>query len=714
MAIKDKIIEFMEQIAYKPMQRGELAKKFDIDKEQNKEFFKILADMEKDGSIIRTKNNLYGIPEKMNLIVGTLQGHRRGYGFLIPENKEHDDVFISSDDLNGALHGDKIVVRAKLKSPDSKKQEGEVIRILEHANETLVGLYESSKNFAFVIPVDTRINKDVFVTKSDSNGAQNGQVVVVKITKWADTRRNPEGFVTEIIGFKDDPGTDIMAIIKQHGLPEEFPEKVLEQSEKILETIQPEELEGRLDLRNTTTFTIDGADAKDFDDAVSIEKLENGNYKLGVHIADVTHYVRENTPLDKEALERGTSIYLIDRVIPMLPEKLSNGVCSLRPNEDRLTLSVLMEIDSKGKVVNHETHESVINSKERLIYTDVSDILECDNEELKKKYNHILKDLKDMEDLSLILKAQRIRRGSIDFDFPESRIMLDEKGNPIDIVRLERRVANKIIEEFMLVTNETVSEYMHWSEIPFLYRIHEDPDPEKMAEFNRFIHNLGYSLKGTQDVHPKELQQLIKKIEGEPEEKVISTLMLRSLKKARYSAELDSHFGLASEHYSHFTSPIRRYPDLQIHRIIKEFINGKITDKEIRKLKKILPEVAEISSRMERRAEEAERETDDLKKVEYMKDKIGEEYDGVISGVLPSGFFVELDNTIEGMVRISSLVDDYYTFSEQIYGFLGDRTKKIYKLGDEVRIRVVGISIAARQIEFALAKPKKEQGKQAE
>ncbi len=708
MSIKEKIIEFMEQIAYKPMERGQLAKKFDIDKDQNKEFFKILADMEKDGSIIRTKNNLYGIPEKMNLVVGTLQGHRRGYGFLIPDNKELDDVFISSDDLNGALHGDRLVVRVNLKSPESKKQEGEVIRILEHANETLVGLYESSKNFAFVIPVDTRINKDVFVTKSDSNGAQNGQVVEVKITKWADTRRNPEGFVTEIIGFKDEPGVDIKSIIMQHGLPEEFPEEVLTQAEKISETITPEELEGRLDLRNTTTFTIDGADAKDYDDAISIDKLDNGNYKLGVHIADVTHYVREGTPLDKEALERGTSVYLVDRVIPMLPEKLSNGVCSLRPNEDRLTLSVMMEIDSKGKVISHSTHESVISSKERLIYTDVSDILECQDEALTKKYNHILKDLKNMEDLAAILKDQRDRRGSINFDFPESRIVLDEKGNPIDIVRVERRVADGIIEEFMLITNETVSEYMHWSEIPFLYRIHEDPDPEKIEVFNKFIHNLGYSLKGTQDVHPKELQQLIKKIQGEPEEKVISTLMLRSLKKARYSAVIDSHFGLASEHYSHFTAPIRRYPDLQIHRIIKEFINGQITDKEIKKLNKRLPEVAEISSRMERRADEAERETDDLKKVEYMKDKIGEEYDGIISGVLPSGFFVELENTIEGMVRISSLTDDYYTFSEQIYGFLGDRTKKVYKLGDAVRIKVVGISIAARQIEFSLAKFNKE------
>lgn len=702
MAIQDKILEFMTEIAYKPMHRGELAKKFDIDKEQNKEFFRILTDMEKEGAILRTKNNLYGIPEKMNLIVGTLQGNRRGYGFLLPDNKEINDVFISADDLNGALHGDRIIVRVTMKGPNSKNQEGEVIRILERVNKTIVGLYESSKNFAFVIPTDTRISKDIFIAKSDSNGAKTGEIVEIQITKWPEGRRNPEGIVINILGHKDDAGTDIKAIIKQHGLPEEFPEEVIEQAEKIPEAIERDEIARRLDLRDQNIFTIDGADAKDFDDAISIEKLDNGSYKLGVHIADVTHYVSENSPLDKEALDRGTSVYLVDRVIPMLPEKLSNGVCSLRPNEDRLTLSVFMEIDSRGKLIKHDIAESIISSKERLIYTDVSDILENDNEELKEKYKHLLTDFKNMEELSLILNRRRNQRGSINFDFPESRIVLDEKGKPIDIVKVERRVADKIIEEFMLITNETVSEYMHWTEIPFLYRIHEEPDMEKIELFNKFIHNFGYHLKGTQEIHPKELQSLVNKISGEPEERVISTLMLRSLKKARYSSELEGHFGLAAEYYSHFTAPIRRYPDLQIHRIIKKFINGKITDKEIRKLEKRLPEVAEQSSRMERRADEAERETDDLKKVEYMEDKIGQEYDGIISGAVASGFFVELDNTVEGMVRISSLTDDYYTYDEQTYGFMGERTKKTYKLGDEIRIKVVGISIAARQIEFGI------------
>ena len=703
MAIKDKILEFMTEVAYKPMHRSELAQKFDIDKEQNKEFFKILTNMEREGSIIRTRNNLYGIPEKMDLVVGTIQGNRRGYGFLIPEDKEVEDVFISSDALNGALHGDKVIVKVTMEGPNSKNQEGEVIRILERANKTLVGTYESSKNFAFVIPTDTRISKDVFVSRSDSNGAKDGHVVEVEITKWSEKRRNPEGRVINILGHKDEAGTDIRAIIKQHGLPEEFPEEVIEQADNISEEIKPKELEGRLDLRNTTTFTIDGADAKDYDDAISIEILKNGNYNLGVHIADVTHYVREGSPLDKEALERGTSVYLVDRVIPMLPEKLSNGVCSLRPNEDRLTLTAMIEIDQSGKVIGHKISESVISSKERLIYDDVSDILENDDEVLKERYSNILKELKDMEELSLKLNKRRFKRGSINFDFPESRIVLNEKGKPTDIVKVERRVADKIIEEFMLITNEVISESMHWTETPFLYRIHEDPDMEKIEVFNKFIYNFGYNLKGMQEIHPKELQSLITKIEGKPEERVISTLMLRSLKKARYSTEALGHFGLAAEYYSHFTAPIRRYPDLQIHRIIKKFINGKISDKETKRLKKILPEVAEVSSGRERRADEAERDTDDLKKVEFMKDKIGNEYEGIISGVVSSGFFVELENTVEGMVRVSSLTDDYYIYDEQIHGFTGERTKKMYKLGDEIKIKVVGISIEARQIEFGLA-----------
>ncbi|AFS78110.1 ribonuclease R [Gottschalkia acidurici 9a] len=709
MIIKDKILEFMREVAYKPMSREELAHKFDIDREQRKDFYKVLEQMEKEGSILRTKTNVYGIPERMNLIVGTLQGNRRGYGFLIPDNKEIDDVFISAQDLNGALHGDKIIVRVTMQGPDAKSKEGEVIRILERVNETIVGTYESSRNFGFVVPSDNRINMDIFISKTETNGAKTGEIVEVEITKWPEKRRNPEGRIINIIGHKDDAGTDILTIIKQHGLPEEFPYEVMMESDEIVEEIPEKEIARRLDLRKERTFTIDGPDAKDFDDAVSIEKLENGNYKLGVHIADVTYYVRERSALDKEALTRGTSVYLVDRVIPMLPEKISNGVCSLRPNEDRLTLSVIMEVDSRGKVVDQKIAETVISSSERLIYDDVSDILEKDDVELKEKYKHILTDLKHMEDLCEILINKRKSRGSIDFDFPESRIILDEKGKPIDITKYDRRISNRIIEEFMLISNETIAEYMYWTEIPFLYRVHEDPDMDRINEFNKFISNFGYHLKGTQEVHPKELQSLVNKIKGKPEEIVISTLMLRSLKKARYSADIDGHFGLAAEYYSHFTAPIRRYPDLQIHRIIKEFINGKITDKRISTLKKILPEVADITSKMERRADEAERDTDDLKKVEFMMDKIGEEYEGFVSGAVPSGFFVELDNTVEGFVHISSLIDDYYNYNEQIYGFMGERTKQIYKLGDRVKIKVLKANIANKRVEFALVRESSEE-----
>lgn len=543
---------------------------------------------------------------------------------------------------------------------------------------------------------------DIFIPKSEINNAKTNELVIVEITKWPEKRRNPEGKIIEILGHKNDTGTDILAIIKKYGLPEDFPEDVNAEAERIPEEIREEEIKRRLDLRDKTIFTIDGADAKDLDDAISIEKLENGNYKLGVHIADVTYYVRENSPLDKEALKRGTSVYLVDRVIPMLPRKLSNGVCSLHPGVSRLALSIFMEIDKNGKVLDHQIVETIIESKERLIYDDISDLLENDDPEQKQRYSHILEDLKLAEELCRILTKMREERGSIDFDFPEAKIILDEKGRPVDVKKYDRRIANRIIEEFMLISNETVAEYMYWTDIPFLYRIHEDPDIEKINDFNKFIHNFGYHLKGTQEIHPKELQELIKKIENTREETIINTLMLRSLRKAKYSAEIEGHFGLAAKYYTHFTSPIRRYPDLQIHRIIKEFINNKINDKRIDKLRALLPKVAEQSSTTERTADEASRETDDLKKVEYMANRIGQEYEGIISGVMPFGIFVELGNTIEGLVHISTLIDDYYEYDQPNYRFIGERTKKIYRIGDEVRIRVVGTDVANRQIDFIL------------
>ena len=702
MRIKNNIVDFMEEKLYKPMTREELAKSFEIDRDDVKDFYNVIEIMEKEGTIIRTRNERYGLPDKMNLIIGKLEGNEKGFGFLVPEDKERDDIFIPAEDMNGALHGDKVVVRITKQNSGERRDEGEILRILDRANKNIVGTFESNKSFGFVLPDDSKISMDIFISKSDINGAKTNQKVVVEITKWPDKRRNPEGKVVEILGYIDEKGTDILSVIKQYQLPLEFPNKVLDQAERIEEKISEEEIANRIDLREMKTFTIDGADAKDFDDAVSIEKMKNGNFKLGVHIADVSHYVTENAPMDKEAFKRGNSVYLVDRVIPMLPEKLSNGICSLKPGEPRLTLSVFMEIDNKGKVVNHEIFESVIESKERLVYDDISELLEKDDKNLKAKYNHIYEDLKLMEELCYTLTEKRDNRGSLDFDFPEATIVLDDNGIPIDIKKEDRRIANRIIEEFMLVSNETIAEYMYWAQVPFIYRIHEDPDSEKIAGFNKFVHNFGYSLKGSQDVHPKELQNLMNSIKGKKEENLINTLLLRSLKKAIYSSEVDGHFGLAAKYYCHFTAPIRRYSDLEVHRIIKSYINGKLSPDKIGKLERMLPGIAEQSSTMERKAEEAERAVEDIKKAQYMKERIGEVYEGLVSSLTHFGMFVQLENTIEGLVHFSNMVNDYYYYDEEKYYIIGERTKKQYRIGDTVKIKVIGVDILKGNIDFIL------------
>lgn len=702
MSVRENIVLFMEEKLYKPMTREELAKSFEIDDKDMKDFFKILDSMEKEGAIIKTRNELYGLPEKMNLVVGVLEGNERGYGFVIPDDKEKADIYISAEDMNGALHGDKVIARILKKGENGKREEGEILRVLSRANETIVGTFEHNKNFGFVLPDDSKISMDVFVSKADMNGAKTNQKVVVEITRWPEKRRNPEGKIVEVLGYIDEKGTDILSVIKQFKLPEQFPNKVLDQADRLEDSVSNEEMGKRVDLRDMTIFTIDGADAKDFDDAVSIEKLGNGNFKLGVHIADVSYYVNENSIIDKEALKRGTSVYLLDRVIPMLPEKLSNGICSLNPNVPRLTLSVFMEIDRNGKVVNHEIVESVIESKERLVYDDISDLLEKDDEKLKERYSHIYDDLKLMEELCHILNEKRERRGSLDFDFPEARIILDDKGIPVEIREEERRIANRMIEEFMLVCNETVAEDMYWSQVPFIYRIHEDPDVEKINEFNKFIHNFGYNLKGSQEVHPKELQSLMDKMKGKKEESLINTLMLRSLKKARYSSEVAGHFGLAAKYYCHFTSPIRRYPDLQIHRIIKSYIKGKLAPDKMDVLENRLAYVADISSTNERIAEEAERAVEDLKKAEYMKERVGNVYEGMVSSLTHFGMFVQLDNTIEGLVHFSNMIDDYYFYDEEKYYIIGELSKKQYRIGDMVNIKVIGADVLKGTIDFML------------
>ncbi|NMB07641.1 MAG: ribonuclease R [Tissierellia bacterium] len=702
MGLRENIVNFMEEKVYKPMSKEELALEFGLKGKEIKVFYKVLKDMEKEGVIIKTRNNLYGLVDKMNLVVGTIDGNEKGFGFLVPDDKTKEDIYIPSEDMNGAFHGDKVVVRLKTRGLSGRRDEGEVIRIIERANETVVGTFESNKNFGFVIPDNIKIGYDIFIPKAEINGAKTNQKVVVKITQWPEKRRNPEGKIIEILGFVGEKGTDILSIIKQYKLPEEFPRKVLNEAETIEQEVFKEEIEKRTDLRNLNTFTIDGPDAKDLDDAVSIEILENGNYYLGVHIADVSHYVRERTALDKEAYKRGNSVYLIDRVIPMLPKELSNGICSLNPNEDRLTLSVFMEIDKNGEVVDHKIVEGVINSKARLVYDDVSDFLENGDKKAAGKLEGQLEELKLMEELSNILYKKRERRGSIDFEFPETRIILDEEGTPIEIQKEDRRIADKIIEEFMLVTNETIAEEMYWGDLPFLYRIHEEPDMERIEEFNKFIHNFGYNIKGSQEIHPKELQLLTHEVKGKKEEVLINTLLLRSLKKARYSEENEIHFGLASKYYCHFTAPIRRYPDLQIHRIIKAYINGKLNPMEQERLHIYLPKVADHTSTTERTAEEAEREVEDLKKAEYMSKRIGEEYEGIISSLTHFGMFVQLDNTIEGLVHFSNMIDDYYHFDEENYYIIGEHTNKIYRLGDNVKIKVMNADLIRRTIDFML------------
>lgn len=697
----------MREQAYKPMDIIELERVFDIKKSERKDFEKILNGMEKDGQIVKTRTEHYGVPDRMGLVVGRLQGHQKGFGFVIAE-EERPDVFVPSSYMNGAMHGDKVVVKITREENKGKKCEGEIIRILERAHKTAIGIFEDSKNFGFVVPEEKRIYQDIFIPKECKNGAKTGDVVIVEITTWPDKRRNPEGKVKEILGKKGDKGIDILTIIKKYGLPEEFPPKVEAYADGIPDEIPEEEYKKRKDLRDLTIVTIDGEDAKDLDDAISIEKLPNGNYYLGVHIADVSNYVKEKNPLDKEALNRGTSVYLIDRVIPMLPRKLSNGICSLNPRVDRLTLSCFMEIDQTGKVVDHEIVESVIKTCERMTYTNVTNILTDQDPELMKRYDYLVDTFKLMEELCGVLNKKRLGRGAIDFDFEECKIILDEMGKPVDIKPYERAIANRIIEEFMLVCNETIAEHMFWVNMPFVYRIHEDPDEEKLAHFSEFIHNLGYAVRFGEEVRPKTLQSIIEKVKGKKEETVVSTLLLRSMKQARYSPDCVGHFGLAAKYYCHFTSPIRRYPDLIIHRIIKEFINGQIDEKRSKRLLAEVEYASKQSSETERTAQDAEREVDDLKKAEYMSERIGEEYEGIVSSVTNFGMFVELPNTIEGLVHLSTLDDDYYIYDERHLSLIGERTKKIYKLGDEVKIRVARVDMFAHEIYFEIVKGEEE------
>lgn len=700
----DRLLTFMKDEAYKPLTVQELEVAFGIeDAADFKNFVKALVMMEDEGLVVRTRSNRYGLPEKMNLLKGKVTGHAKGFAFVVPEDKTLDDVFIPPTELNNAMHGDTVLVRLNPHSSGARK-EGTVVRIIEHGLTEVVGTYSESRHFGFVIPDNKKLAQDIFIPKGASLGAVEGHKVVVRLTTYPEGRLNPEGEVIQILGHKNDPGVDILSVIHNHNLPQDFPEPVLQQAIDTPDEISEEDIKGRRDLRDQVIVTIDGADAKDLDDAVTVTKLPNGNYKLGVHIADVSHYVKEGSPIDLEARNRGTSIYLVDRVIPMIPHRLSNGICSLNPKVNRLTLSCEMEINEKGEVVEHEIFESVIKTTERMTYSDVNKILHDKDEEVRNRYQELVPMFELMGELAQILRTKRMQRGAIDFDFKEAKVIVDDEGHPLDVVLRERSIAERLIEEFMLIANETVAEHFHWMNVPFIYRIHEDPNPDKLRRFLEFITNFGYVVKGTgNSIHPRALQEIIEAVQGKPEEVVVSTVMLRSMKQAKYDPESLGHFGLSTEFYTHFTSPIRRYPDLIVHRLIRTYLIEKKLDAETRqKWNELLPDIAEHSSNMERRAVEAERETDEMKKAEYMEDKIGMEFDGIVSSVTNFGIFVELPNTIEGLVHVSYLTDDYYRYDEQHYAMIGERTGNVFRIGDEITVRVVSVNKDERSVDFEI------------
>ncbi|OZQ60504.1 ribonuclease R [Paenibacillus sp. VTT E-133280] len=708
MITQEILLDFMRETAYKPMTYEELVSHFALEDSTGfKKFEELLIELEQDGRIVLTRNARYGVPERMDLLRGRLQAHAKGFAFLIPDDRDHPDVYIHANDLKGAMNGDIVLIRITSKSPSGGRMEGEVERIVKRGVLQTVGVFQNLETYGFVLPDDKRINRDIFIPKQSFMGAVDGQKVVVRIVNYPEGRSAAEGEIIEILGHKDDPGVDILSIIRKHQLPEAFPAEVMNEADNAPESITEEEIaeQGRRDLRGLNIVTIDGEDAKDLDDAVNVQRLENGHYKLGVHIADVGYYVRESSELDKEAYDRGCSVYLVDRVIPMLPHRLSNGICSLNPQVDRLTMSCEMEFNEHMKVVKHDVFTSVIRTKERMTYSNVRKILEDEDPELLERYSPLIDDFRLMKELAMKLRDARMRRGAVDFDFEESKIIVDENGKAVDIVKRERSVAEQIIEEFMLAANETVAEHFHWLKVPFLYRIHEDPDPEKLQNFMAFAANFGYHVKGRgNSVHPRALQDLLEQIQGTKEQTVISTMMLRSMKQAKYDAESTGHFGLAAEYYSHFTSPIRRYPDLVIHRVMREVIEngGALSQKRHDYLAGRMPDIAQQSSERERVAVEAERDTEQLKKAEYMQDKVGEEFEAMVSSVTSFGMFIELDNTVEGLIRLSAMSDDYYHFDEAHMALIGERTSRVFRIGDEVKIRVAKVNMDDHTIDFEL------------
>ena len=700
---EQKILDLMKDDEYRPMKAKEIAMIMRVPKKEYNDFLEVLGKLELEFKIEKNRKNRYKITEK-TYYDGIYRKNQKGFGFVRIEGQE-DEIYISKENSLNALNGDRVLIEILEEKNKVKNAEGRVAKILKHEKDTIVGIFQNNKTFGFVIPDDKSFGTDIYISKNNFGKARNNHKVLVKITKYPQKGKNAEGKIIEVLGNVNEAGVDMLSLIKEHSLPSTFPDEVVQEAKKCGNQVDKKDIPNRLDLRGQTIFTIDGADAKDLDDAVKVSKLENGNYRLDVHIADVSYYVKENSLLDQEALIRGTSIYMLGRVIPMLPRELSNGICSLNAGEDRFTLSCSMEINEKGNVVSSEVYKAIINVTERMTYEDVQKIIDASDKEVMKRYEPYIQDFKLMEELALILKKKRMEQGYLNLDIPESKIDLDIDGRVTNISKYETSFANEIIEQFMLSANETIAEKFFWLDAPFIYRVHEEPDLEKVQELNKFLFNFGMKIKANKDnIYPKEFSKILEEIKGKEEEKVVSNLVLRTLKVARYEAENKGHFGIASKYYCHFTSPIRRYPDLFIHRIISKYLeeNYDVNQKWIETYKQEAIDRAKQSSEREKIATQVEREAEDIKKAEYMESRIGEEYEGIVSSITSFGMFVELENTVEGLIRFENLGDEYFIYDEDRKRLIGERTNTTYKIGDKVKIRVISANKLLRQIDFEI------------
>ena len=697
------ILNFMKDENYTPMKAKEMEMILGVPKKEYNQFLDIIRYLEENYKIVKNRKNRYRLIGE-NFVEGIYRKNQRGFGFVKIDDRE-DEIYIAKEDSLNALNGDRVLIEITEEQNKVKRAEGKIKKIIKHEKETVVGTFQESRNFGFVVPDDKAFGTDIFISKGKFLNAKNNQKVVVKITKYPQKGKNAEGEIIEVLGSIDEAGVDMLSIIKEYDLPAEFPENVIEEAKKYGDKIDAKDIKNRIDCRQDVIFTIDGEDAKDLDDAVRVIKLKNGNYRLDVHIADVSYYVREGSLLDKEAQIRGTSVYMLSRVIPMLPKELSNGICSLNAGQDRFTLSCSMEINNKGEVVSAEVYKGIINVTERMNYHDVQKILDKSDEEVLKKYEKYIGNFELMAELAEILKKKRLEQGYLNLDIPESKIDLDENGKVISIGKYETSFSNEIIEQFMLSANETIAEKFYWLEAPFIYRVHEDPDIEKVKELNKFLYNFGLKIRIVNEkIYPKEVSKILEEIKGKEEEKVVSTLILRTLKIARYEAENKGHFGIASKYYCHFTSPIRRYPDLFIHRIISKYLeeNYVVSDKFIEDFKQKAIDRARMSSEREKVATKAERDSEDMKKAEFMQDKIGQEYEGIVSSVTQFGIFVELENTVEGLIRFENLGNEYFIYDEDRKRLIGENSNKVYKIGDKVKIRVISANKLLRQIDFEI------------